>query len=201
MSNKILIKMEVLNRRAEHQEMQLIVLVPKTRMLKDMNKQQKMKNGNKTIKQRITEGSILEIKIEGQYYVYAQILAKGRGYAFFDFKSEEKINDLTILLKSKVLFIVALYNYIVTKGIWVKIGRLPIREDLQVLPMKFIQDRQNPSHFQLYNPNTGVITQATREECEGLECAAVWAENHVEERIRDYYLGVPNIWLENLKIK
>ncbi len=43
-------------------------------------------------KQRITEGAILEILIENNYYVYAQILTKGLGYAFFDYKSTQKIN-------------------------------------------------------------------------------------------------------------
>jgi hypothetical protein len=152
-------------------------------------------------KQRITEGAILEIHIESEYYVYAQILTKGLGYAFFDFKSKEKLTDFTILLESNVLFIVMVYNDVVTKGTWVKVGKLPIRNDLLVQPMKFIQDNLNPNDFELYNPNTGEITKATRQECEGLEYAAVWEANHVEDRIRDYYLGVPNVWVNQLKIK
>jgi hypothetical protein len=152
-------------------------------------------------KQRIIEGAILEICIDNQYYVYAQILTKGLGYAFFDFKSETKIKDLNLLQKANILFIVMVYNDIITKGVWVKVGKLPIRNDLLVQPMKYIQDIQNPNSFELYNPNTGEITKATREQCEGLEYAAVWEANHVEDRIRDYYLDVPNIWVEQLKIK
>ena len=152
-------------------------------------------------KQRITEGAILEINIDNQYYVYAQILTKGLGYAFFDFKSEKKLKDLNLLQKANILFIIMVYNDIITKGVWVKVGKLPIRNDLLVQPMKYIQDNHNPNSFELYNPNTGEITKATREECEGLEYAAVWEANHVEDRIRDYYLGVPNLWVEQLKIK
>lgn len=152
-------------------------------------------------KQQITEGAVLEINIENQYYVYSQILSKGLGYAFFDFKTKEKLKDLNILQNSQVLFIVMVYSDIITKGVWLKVGKLPIRNDLLVLPMKYIQDNLNPDKFELYNPNTGEINKATREECEGLECAAVWEANHVEDRIRDHYLGVPNIWLESLKIK
>lgn len=152
-------------------------------------------------KQRITEGSILEIHIESEFYVYAQILTKGLGYAFFDFKSKEKLIDFTILLESNVLFIIMVYNDIVSKGTWVKVGKLPIRKDLLDQPMKFIQDIHKPDSFELYNPNTGEITKATREQCEELECAAVWEANHVEDRIRDHYLGVPNIWVEQLKMK
>ncbi len=152
-------------------------------------------------KQRITEGAILEINIDNQYYVYAQILTKGLGYAFFDLKSKLKIQDLTILQKANILFIVTVYNDIITQGIWVKVGKLPIRNNLLVQPMKYIQDIQNPNNFELYNPNTGEIKKATREQCVGLECAAVWEANHVVDRIRDYYLGRSNIWVEQLKMK
>ncbi|MBL0048944.1 MAG: hypothetical protein IPP32_12705 [Bacteroidetes bacterium] len=151
-------------------------------------------------KQRITEGSIIEINIENQYYVYAQILVKGLGYAFFDYKSKEKLTDFSILRQSKVLFIVMVYNDVITQGKWLKVGKLEIREDLKNQPMKYIQDAINPNNFELYNPNTGEVIKATREQCEGLECAAVWESNHIEDRIRDYYLGVPNIWLKLLEI-
>jgi hypothetical protein len=151
-------------------------------------------------KQRITTGAILEVNIEGQYYVYTQILGKA-GYAFFDYKSKEKLEDLTVLLSARILFILSVYDDIITKGEWLKVGKLPIRSDLLVQPLQFIQDNLNPNNFEHYNPNTGEITKATREECEGLERAAVWEANHVEDRIRDYYLGVPNIWVEQLKIK
>jgi len=171
-------------------------------MKKYMNKQQKKNLVNNTIKrQRIIEGSILEINIENQYFVYAQILKKGLGYAFFDFKSFEKLIDISILNKAKVIFIVMVYNDVITKGIWVKIGKLDIRDELKELPMQFIQDSQNPSNFEIYNPNTGEISKATKEQCLGLECTAVWEANHVEDRIRDYFNSIPNIWVEQLNIK
>jgi hypothetical protein len=152
-------------------------------------------------KQRITTGSILEINIDNQYYSYAQILQNGRGIAFFDNKIEDKLIDFSILEKCNLLFIVVVYNDVITQGKWLKVGKLPIRKELEILPMKFIQDRINPSEFRLYNPNTGEMTKAKREECDGLEYAAVWEANHVEDRIRDYYLGVPNVWVNQLKIK
>lgn len=152
-------------------------------------------------RQRVTEGAILEINIENQYYVYAQILVKGLGYAFFDYKSKEHLKDLNELLKCEVLFIVTVYDDVVTQGKWIKVGKLPIRQDLLVQPMKFMQDYMDLDKFDLYNPNTGEIVKATRDECFGLERASVWEFNHVEDRIRDHYLGVPNVWVEQLKIK
>ena len=168
---------------------------------KNIIKQLKKNLGISMAKQRITEGSILEIKIENEYYVYAQILRKGLGYAFFDYKTDEKLIDFTVLNNTKVLFIVMVYNDVITKGHWLKVGKLDIREDLMELPMKFIQDVLNHNNFEIYNPNTGETTKATKEQCKGLEYAAVWEANHVEDRIRDYYLGVSNVWVEQLKIK
>lgn len=38
-------------------------------------------------------------------------------------------------------------------------------------------------------------------EVEGLERLAVWDPEHVEDRIRDHYNGVQNIWVESLRLK
>ena len=151
-------------------------------------------------RQKITIGSVLEINIENQYYVYAQILTKSE-CVFFNFRSEITISDLKLLDNSEVLFYLAIYNDVITKGKWLKVGKLPVRDNFKILPLNFIQDIQNTDNFELYNPNTGEIVKATREKCEGLEYAAVWEANHVEDRIRDYYLGVSNVWVEQLKIK
>ena len=153
------------------------------------------------IRQKITTGAILEIKIENQYYVYAQILNKGHGVAFFDFKINEKLTDLSVLETAKTLFILTVYDNVITNGHWLIVGKLGIRNEFKKLPMKFIQDKLNPKHFELYNPDSGKITKATKEQCIGLERASVWAANHVEDRIRDHYLGVTNVWLQHQKIK
>jgi Immunity protein 26 len=151
-------------------------------------------------KQKIIVGSILQLKIRNQFYCYTQILGHG-GYCFFDYRSIDKLENLDFLLKMPVLFIVGVYKDILTQGRWIKVGKIAIREDLKVQPMQFIQDTLNPDRFEQYNPNTGEITPSTKEECKGLECAAVWEAEHVESRLEDYYNGVPNIWVEQLKIR
>jgi Immunity protein 26 len=143
-------------------------------------------------RQQITEGSILEINIENQYYVYAQILGKA-GYAIFDYKVSEKLMNFDILQNCSILFIISVYNDVINQGHWLKVGKLPKREDLKVQPMQFIQDSIDKSKFRLYNPNTGEMTKATKEECKGLEVAAVYEAHHIEERIGDYYAGRMNL--------
>lgn len=151
-------------------------------------------------KQRITKGSIHEINIDNVYNIYTQVLSNSE-YAFFDFKTKDHLADLEVLENAPILFIIAVHKSAIAEGRWPKVGKLPIRNELTVLPMNFIQDSLNPSFFELYNPNTGEITPATKEECLGLESAAVWEANHVEDRIRDHYNGVTNASVEALKIQ
>lgn len=146
-------------------------------------------------KQRITIGAILEINIDNKYYTYAQILDKG-GYAFFDYKNEKHLNDLSILQEKPVLFIVGVYEDVVKKGHWLIVGKLNIRQELTIQPMQFIQDALHPDRFEFYNPNTGDITPAKKEKIRGLERAAVWEAHHVEDRIKCHYEGTTSIWMK-----
>lgn len=150
--------------------------------------------------QRITVGSIIEIPIEGKYFVYAQILGKA-GYAFFDFKTIEKLKDITYLRSAKILFVLGVYDDVITQGLWKKVGKLEVRKDLEVQPMQYIYHKGENPEYEIYNPNTGEIRRSTKEQVKGLECAAVWEANHVEDRIRDHYLGVPCIWMEGMSVK
>ena len=142
----------------------------------------------------------MKIDLKNGYYNYAQIVENG--IAFFDiYTKDPELEDLSILLEKPVLFILEVYRDVISTGLWLKVGKLPIREDLKTLPMQCIQDALNETQFELYNPNTGEVTKATREECEGLETCAVWEAYHVESRLRDHYNGVPNDIVEALKIK
>lgn len=160
-----------------------------------MSKQEKKNLENKPKRQKITIGSIIEISIEGIYFVYAQILPKSL-YAFFDYRSIEPIMDFSCLNTAPVLFVIPVYDYVITKGIWLKVGKMPIREDLEKLPKKYYIYDEISGKYSKYDSYTGEIVPSTKEDVRGLERAAVWAENHVEDRIRDYYNHVPCLWLK-----
>lgn len=147
-------------------------------------------------RQKITIGAILEINIDNKYYTYAQILGKA-GYAFFDYRVEEKLKDYNILLDKPILFITSVYDDVITQGYWLKVGNLLIKEDLKIQPMQFIQDELHSDRFEFYNPNTGESSPATKEQIKGLERASVWEANQIEDRIRDYYNNVPCVWLQD----
>jgi hypothetical protein len=152
-------------------------------------------------KQRRTKGSILEIKLDNGTFAYAQDV--GVDILFFNFFSNTPLdkNEIRILSDKLPLFFLGVYNDAITSGKWKKVGKLPIKQGHQIVPLKFIQDSLNPNNFEHYDPNTGKITKASKEECEGLECAAVWEAEHVEDRLRDYRNRKPNKWVEQLAIK
>ena len=123
-------------------------------------------------RQQETVGSIVQIHVNDEFYVYAQILPHGL-LAFFDYKSDTELSDLNVLKNAKVLFITAVYKYVITKGIWLKVGKIPIREDLQILPLRFVYDRISEKFF-TYNPEQGRNANQ---------------ENHGERRFDRGFLG------------
>lgn len=146
------------------------------------------------MRQRMTVGSILEIPIFNEYFVYAQILPCKQS-AFFDYRSKEPLREFDVLENIPVLFYLSVYTHVVSRGVWLKVGKIPLREEFKIVPLEFIYDKFQKK-FSLYDPNTGIITPSDKEQVRGLERAAVWDSNHVEERIRDYYNGDSCIWLK-----
>jgi len=150
------------------------------------------------LKQRITVGSIIKIELGDGYHSYGRIL-KNAGYAFYDIRTKEDISDMKEIVGRRILFIVAVYNDVITRGRWLKVGKLPLESSLEVMPNKFIQDGLHPDRFSLYDPNTGQDYPAKREDCIGLERSAVWEAEHVEERLRDHFAGRKNRFVEEDK--
>ena len=116
-------------------------------------------------------------------------------YRFSAIVTDTELSDLNVLKNAKILFITAVYKYVITKGIWLKVGQIPIREDLQVLPLRFVYDRISEKFF-TYNPETGETTPTTIEVAKKLERAAVWDDKQIEERIKNHYDGAPCKWMQ-----
>ncbi|MVN79331.1 hypothetical protein GO988_23620 [Hymenobacter sp. HMF4947] len=145
---------------------------------------------------QITIGAVLEIDLEDGYFAYARILG-GANYGIYDLYTPERILDIAQIIHRPIMFIVAVYNQAVNAKRWVKIGKSPLPVSLQELPFKFIQDGLDPESFRLYNPISGAMTPALKEECRDLERCAVWSPEQVEERIRDHHAGRLNRYLKD----
>ena len=146
--------------------------------------------------QRIV-GAVVKIPLDEKHHTYGQILPEA-DVAVFDSRSVHDLSPVEVI-STPVLFRVAVYNHAITKGRWPKIGSAPLRDEFQKPATKFIQDPLKPTEFSIYCG--GETRRASRAECKGLELAAVWEPEHVEDRIRDHYRGAPNKWVQSLGIR
>lgn len=148
--------------------------------------------------ERLTKGKIVEIPVHDEYYVYAQVLHQS-SFVYFDARYSTSVQDIRDIDMNKVLFIVcSSVTDAVRARRWKIRGKLPIDPKFNKLPKEFIQDAINPYKFSLYDCDTGEVTPATREECEGLERCAVWYDNHIEDRIYSHYSNTRCIWMRTI---
>jgi len=147
-------------------------------------------------RQQRTIGAIVSVPIEN-YTIHAQILAD-TDIVFFDTRNKVDPN-LAVILSSNVLFRVAGNSDAILDGRWLKVGKAEISQEHLKPVSRFIQNALSPEKFEIYTG--GNIRSCSKDECKNLDRCAVWAVNHIEDRIRDHYNGVENIWVEQLRLK
>jgi hypothetical protein len=147
--------------------------------------------------QRRTVGAVLRVPLSPEQACFAVTLPEV-DFAFFGPLAAEDAGSAR-LFEHPMLFRVAVHKAAWCTGRWSRIGKVAVPPEVLAPAPKFIQDPSNPRKFELYFD--GQIKVATRTECEGLERAAVWDPDHVEQRLRDQLAGVPNVWVEQLRIK
>jgi hypothetical protein len=150
-------------------------------------------------RQRIQAGAVVKIPLGDGTHTYGRLLVKPY-VEVYDSVTREEITDLESIVAKPVLFTVSVFDHAITKGRWPIVSKLPYDEETAELPLQFLQDVADPRRCRLIDA-WGNITPASIEECAGLERAAVWEPEHVEDRIRDHYAGRPNTWFESLKLK
>lgn len=157
-----------------------------------------MRDPGKKVRRR--EGDLLAIHLGDGRRSYAQVAAEPL-IIFFDgdFENELSAGEVSNL---PVLFRLWVANHAVTCGRWPVIGQGTLAPENQEEPFFYKQDAIT-GNLALYHSSfaqTNWERLASLSECETLECAAVWEPEHVEDRLRDYYAGRPNRWIESLRI-
>jgi len=145
---------------------------------------------------KLNPGDIVQIKLEDGDFCYGRILEEPM-VAFYDKKDGGNSTFGDVIL-APILFKICVMNYAVTSGRWRILGTIPLEEELRMPVWFFNEDSISKELFLEMNFE---MIPATREECEGLERSAVWDPEHVEDRLRDHFLGKPNKWVESLKLK
>lgn len=141
-------------------------------------------------------GSIVEIPLPSGRRGYARVL-KSPLMAFYSVQSEGSLSPREIL-RQPVAFKVWVMTSAVTSGRWSVIGHAPLETELESTPTFFKQDAISKT---LSLCQGGIERPATKEECEGLERAAVWSAQHIESRLEDHLAGRTNKWLDAMKLK
>jgi hypothetical protein len=152
------------------------------------------KKSQKRIRER--PGDVVSIPLGDGTFGYGRVLPKGLT-AFYDLRSEG-ILPLERILSASVAFITSVMEYAVTRGIWPVIGNAPLPKDLLEEPLFFKKDPITGA-LRIYRDSTQEEFPATREQCEKLECAAVWDPEHIVDRLKDHFAGRPNIWVESMR--
>jgi len=153
---------------------------------------------DKPKRQRRIVGSIVRIALDEKNHTYGRVLPAPL-FAFYDLLTAVDLPTEQVLA-AKILFQISVMNSAVTSGRWAVIGKKPLENVFSNPPPHFKQDIFHKDRFWLvYNDGREVV--ASKHDCAGLERSAVWDAEHVEDRLRDHYDGIPNKWFESLKIK
>jgi hypothetical protein len=145
-------------------------------------------------------GDVLKISLGDGRHSYAQVGDEPLIVFFDGAFTDEPSPDVVIGLP--VLFRIWVHNDAVKRGLWPVIGNQPLAPENSAEPYFYKQDAVTGA-LSLYHSSfadTGWERAASATDCNGLECAAVWEPEHVEDRLRDHYAGQPNRWVESLRI-
>ncbi|MFO1217584.1 MAG: hypothetical protein U1E89_04270 [Burkholderiaceae bacterium] len=99
---------------------------------------------------------------------------------------------------SKILWKLTVMKSALTSGRWPVVDFRPLEPELASPVEYFIKDRLT-GRYSIYRSSDGHARESTFEECKVLEAAAAWEAEQVEDRLRDYFAGRPNVWTEQLK--
>lgn len=152
----------------------------------------------KRVRRRV--GDVLKIDLGGGLHTYAQV-AEEPLIVFFEGAVAEEL-PLSGVVSLPLLFRIWVHNDAVKTGTWPVIGNVPLAPEHAVEPYFNKQDTTTGA-LSLYHSSfadTGWERAASATDCDGLERAAVWDTDHVEDRLRDHYAGQCNRWVESLRI-
>jgi hypothetical protein len=142
-------------------------------------------------------GDILAIDLQDGTYGFAKVLQNPL-FGFYNLRSST-LPDAIEIIKHPLLFKIWVMKYAVNSGRWKRIGKSNLTKSELENPAFFKQDTLDPSKLFIYSDGKDI--PANMEDIVSLECAAVWDPEHVEDRLRDYFNGRKNKWVESLKPK
>jgi hypothetical protein len=148
-------------------------------------------------RQRFEPGAVLRIDLDEHRHTYARMLSDHPYLAIYDAVTEADLAADEAVARP-VLYVLAVADHALRR--WPKVGEVPLVRSPVAIPEFFMQDMFDPRRCQImdYQGNTRPASPA---ECVGLERAAVWDAEHVEQRLRDHLAGRDNPHLAHMQVK
>jgi hypothetical protein len=144
-------------------------------------------------------GDICEIVLPNKMKAYARVL-KSPLMAFYEIQSKHSLSAEQVL-NYPIAFKVWVLSSAIKSGRWHIIGFVPLEPELEVMPW-FFKQAIGSNALSLYRSDSyGEEYPASKEDCVGLERAAIWSAEHIESRLEDHFAGRPNKWVEMLQLK
>lgn len=140
-------------------------------------------------------GNVVEIGLDDGSFSYGVIIDEPL-VAFTDAVFSER-PEISPNLFNKLAFQLWVMNSAIGKNGWPIIGDLKLN-DLSITEARFYRYDIISKKFYHYVDCANDIP-STREGCVGLECAAVWRKDHVEDRLRAHKAGLECKWEVSLR--
>jgi hypothetical protein len=148
-------------------------------------------------RQRFEPGAVRRMDLDERRHTYARMLSDHPYHAIYDAVTEADLAPDEVVARP-VLFVLAVADRAYQR--WPKVGEVPLARAPVAIPEFFVQDRFNPQQCRIMDYH-GNMRPASPEECVGLEPAAVWDPEHVEQRLRDHLAGQENPHLAHMQVK
>jgi hypothetical protein len=147
-------------------------------------------------------GAVVKSDLRDGRMAYGRQL-EGVEVEFFDLAVEAELTDVQVLRSTPVAFRLWVMDRAFRRNHWPRVGALPLADSETGREQRYFRQDALSGELFIYTsrPATGESheTPATGEELRGLECAAVWGPEHVEDRLRDHFDGRPNGWEQSLR--
>ncbi|MFE5590316.1 immunity 26/phosphotriesterase HocA family protein [Streptomyces sp. NPDC056549] len=134
------------------------------------------------------QGTYLRILLPDGSYGYGRVLSAAYT-GFYDYRTARPSADLDDIDTRPLLF--AQTVRWPDGDRWQVIGNRPLAGEAARPVVRFTQDLADFRQCVIYD-SEGAARPATPLECVGLERAATWDAHHIERRLLDTFLGLPN---------
>lgn len=134
-------------------------------------------------------GTFLMIPLADGSFGYGRILEQPYT-AFYNYRTSEPTEDLDTIASKPVLFCQAVEPAYLR--VWKQIGRRDLEGEVARPVVRFMQDIGDFRRCTIFD-SAGMEKEVGPEACVGIERAAAWRHDHIEQRLLDTFMGRPNI--------